>query len=190
MLKTENEEKSEIRDLAKFVTQLTQGFFSETENILLAMELNTELREALAMLDQSACSLQALCSFEYRIERQGEHQGRLLLNKQTQSKSFILNQDIKESAIAVDFKLLAYGIAEKSLTFFVSKQMYALKEKMADKLMTAFLSEVRRIDASDCSKTIYEYVAQTILAASPSSHKIGGVDSIFEEEPDLVALLV
>ena len=69
VLKTENEEKGEVRDLAKFVTQLTQGFFSETESILLAMDVNTELKDALMILDQSACSLQALCSFEYRIER-------------------------------------------------------------------------------------------------------------------------
>lgn len=82
VLKTENEEKTEVRDLAKFVSQLTQGFFREAESILLEMEVNTELREALSMLDQSACALQALCHFEYRIERQGEHSGRLLLNKQ------------------------------------------------------------------------------------------------------------
>ena len=38
---------------------------------------------------------------------------------------------------------------------------------------------------------IYECVTQTILTASPSSQSsIGGVESIFEEEPDLVALLV
>ena len=83
VLKNENEEKGEVRDLAKFVTQLTQGFFAETESILLAMDVNTELRDTLTMLDQTACSLQALCSFEYRIERSGEHQGRLMLNKQT-----------------------------------------------------------------------------------------------------------
>ena len=121
VLKSENEEKGEVRDLAKFVTQLTQGFFSEIEGILLALDVNSELKDALTMLDSSACSLQAMCSFEYRIERQGEHQGRLMLNKQSQSKSFILNQDIRESAIAVDFKHLAYNIAEKSLTFFVKK---------------------------------------------------------------------
>lgn len=78
-LKSENEEKGEVRDLAKFATQLTQGFFSEAERILLELEGNEELKEALFMLDQMACSLQALCSFEYRIERQGEHQGRLML---------------------------------------------------------------------------------------------------------------
>lgn len=92
--------------------------------------------------------------------------------------------------MAVDFKHLAYGIAEKSLKFFVSKEMYALKVKISDKLLTAFQNDVRRIDASDCSKTIFECVTQTILSASPTSQKIGGIDSIFEEEPDLVALLV
>ena len=69
VLKTENEEKGEVRDLAKFVTQLTQGFFSEIESILLELDVNSELKDALTMLDSSACSLQAMCSFEYRIER-------------------------------------------------------------------------------------------------------------------------
>ena len=92
--------------------------------------------------------------------------------------------------MAVDFKHLAYGIAEKSLALFVNKQMYALKEKMADKLLTAFQEDVRRIDASDCSKIIFECITQTIFQASPYLKNIGIIDSIFEEEPDLVALLV
>ena len=50
-LKSEGEEKGEVRDLAKFVTQLTQGFFSEMEGILLSQDVNTELKDALTMLD-------------------------------------------------------------------------------------------------------------------------------------------
>ena len=68
--------------------------------------------------------------------------------------------------------------------------MFALKSDIADTLMTAFDNAVKRINASDFSKTIFDCVAQKILLASPSGCKIGGVDSIFEEEPDLVALLV
>lgn len=90
----------------------------------------------------------------------------------------------------MDFKHLAYNIAEKSLTFFVKKQMFALKSEIADKLMTAFDNEVKRIDASEFSKAIFECATQKILSASPTNQKIGGLDSIFEEEPDLVAFLV
>ena len=68
--------------------------------------------------------------------------------------------------------------------------MFGLKSEIADRLLTAFDAGVKRIDAADFSKSIFECVAQKILLASPNSCKIGGSDSIFEEEPDLVALLV
>jgi len=51
----------------------------------------------------------------------------MLLMKQTNQKSFLLTQDIRDSTIAVDFKHLAYAIAEKALTFFVTSQMFNLK---------------------------------------------------------------
>ena len=51
VLKTESEEKQETKDFGKFVTQLTQGYFSELEQILLTLDENTEIREALTRLD-------------------------------------------------------------------------------------------------------------------------------------------
>ena len=45
------------------------------------------------------------------------------------------------------------------MKFFVGKQMFALKTEIADKLMTAFQKDVKRIDANECSKAIFDCVA-------------------------------
>ena len=107
--------------------------------------------------------------------------------KQANSKSLILSQDIRESSPAVNFKHQAYAIAEKALNFFVSKEMHKLKSSITDQLIAAFQPDVKRVDAVDCSKTILECLTKTILEASP---KYNSHESIFEEEPDLVAFLV
>ena len=88
---------------------------------MLSIEESKELNDGLSSLDQVACALEALCSFEYRIERSNEQQRHLMLMKQTNSKSFLLTQDIRQSSTALDFKSRAYKIAEKALSFFVSK---------------------------------------------------------------------
>ena len=69
VLKSELEEKQETKDLARFATQLTQGYFAEFEKVLLSLDENVQIRDALAALDTAACALQSLCSFEYCIER-------------------------------------------------------------------------------------------------------------------------
>ena len=167
-MKSELEEKQETKDLARYATQLTQGYFAEFEKVLLSLDENVQIRDALAALDTAACALQSLCSFEYCIERHaGENQRHLLLMKQSGSKPFLLSQDIKESASAVDFKHLAHGIAEKSLSFFVSKQMHTLKAALADQLLTAFSPEPKRIDAIEYSRAILDCVTRKILEASP-----------------------
>ena len=89
-LKSEIEEKQELKDLAKFVTQLTQGYLSKFEQILLAIDQETTMREALSSLDTLACELEAMSMFEFRIERQGEHQRHLMMLKQGNSKPFLL----------------------------------------------------------------------------------------------------
>lgn len=58
VLKSEQEEKSETKDLAKFAAQLTGSYFSKLEALLLKMEANGELKEGLAFLDQMACSIE------------------------------------------------------------------------------------------------------------------------------------
>lgn len=73
VLKNENDEKNELKDLTKFVTSLTQGYLAKIERILLTIEDNERLCAALSQFDATVCSIEALCSFEYRIERQGEH---------------------------------------------------------------------------------------------------------------------
>ena len=51
VLKSEQEEKQETKDLAKFAAQLTAPYLSKVEKILLKLESGTELREALRYLD-------------------------------------------------------------------------------------------------------------------------------------------
>ena len=77
-----------------------------------------------------------------------------MLMKQTNSKSFLLNQDIKESGRAIDFKHMAYTIAEKALNFFVSQQMYKLKRNLLEKLLMAYEADTDRISASEVSQVI------------------------------------
>ena len=67
----------------------------------------------------------------------------------------------------MDFKHLAYNIAEKALNFFVSKQMLKLKSSITGKLIDAFNSDKKRIDALELSKTILVTLTETILEASP-----------------------
>jgi len=109
--------------------------------------------------------------------------------KSANTKPHLLNQDIRESDPCFDFGHLGYTIAEKVLTLFVSKQIFQLKSTLADQLLAAFSPDVKRIDAITCVKTILTCATKTILEASPKQLK-RNQESIFEEEPDLVALLV
>ena len=109
--------------------------------------------------------------------------------KSASTKSHLLNQDIKESDTSFDFRHLGYSIAEKVLTLFVSKQFFELKSTVADQLLAAFSTKVKRIDAITCVKTILNCTTKTILEASPKQLK-RNQESIFEEKPDLVAILV
>lgn len=99
------------------------------------------LRDAFSQFDETACALEALCCFEYRIERSGEHQRHVMLMKQTNSKTFLLNQDMRESPKAVDFKHMAFSITEKALTFYVSHEMQKLKSVVLDQLLEAYKTE-------------------------------------------------
>ena len=66
--------------------------------------------------------------------------------------------------------------------------MHDLKKTIADQLLTAFDPEVKRIDARDTFKAIMSVTTEKLLEANP---KVRTEDeSIFEEDPDLVANLV
>lgn len=105
---------------------------------MLKMEQNTEVRDALDRFDDTCCSLEELCTFEYRLERQGEHQRQLLLIKQAGSKPHLLNQDIREVGPCFAFKQLGYQVAEKILTLFVKRQIFLLKSDLSERLLSAF----------------------------------------------------
>lgn len=75
------------------------------------------------------------------------------------------------------------------LKLFVSKQILKLKSTLADLLLAAFSPQVKRIDATTWVKTILNCITKTVLEASPKQLK-RNQESIFEEEPDLVAILV
>lgn len=190
VLKSEQEEKQETKDLAKFATQLTASYFSKIEKLLLNIDSSSDLREALSQFDKSACSLEELCNFQYRIEKGGgEHSRQSILMRQTNSKSFLLGHDIRESPKAVDFKHMAYCIAEKALTFYVRHEMQKLKAQVLEHLLVAYEADCQSIDAAKTYATIFECVSKNILDASPKSSQ-GPVESIFEEEQDLIALLL
>ena len=57
VLKSELEEKQETKDLARFATQLTQGYFAEFEKVLLSLSENVQIRDTLSALDTAACAL-------------------------------------------------------------------------------------------------------------------------------------
>ena len=82
---------------------------------------------------------------------------------------------------------MAFTIAEKALTFFVSHEMFKLKTTLLDSLLEAYEPDSNRIEAATVSQAILKTLTQTILDASPRVN--GNQESIFEEEPDLVAQL-
>lgn len=66
--------------------------------------------------------------------------------------------------------------------------MHKLKSELVDQLITAFEPEVKRMDAKQTVQSILEVLTKTVRRACPNTK--GNQETIFEEEPDLVALLV
>ena len=112
----------------------------------------------------------------------------MMLMKQTNSKTFLLSQDMRESNKAVEFKHMAYTISEKALTFFITHEMQKLKSVLLDQLLETYKFECRRVDAASTYNQILDCVTKSVLKVSP--HMKLDRESIFEEEPDLVALLL
>lgn len=79
-------------------------------------------------------------------------------------------------------------MAEKILSLFVKRQIFHLKNDLSERLLSAFSEDTKRIDAVAFATSILTCTTRTILEASPRKLRRGQV-SIFEEEPDLVALL-
>jgi len=83
VLKSEQEERQETKDFAKYATSVVTPYLNALEQVLLRLGASAELRQALSHLDQTACQLETLCCYEYRIERSQDHQRHLQLMKQT-----------------------------------------------------------------------------------------------------------
>ena len=127
-----------------------------------------------------------VCVYKYSFEKAGTAASSLVVAKQS-SKSHLIHQEV-HTYWAPEFRQRALLICEKAITFFVSLQMLELKKATMDQVLKVYDPSVKQIDMLAVQAQITRIFNENIFEMQPQ--KEADVESIFDEQPDLVSQMV